>query len=319
MKRTPSDSPAWRCACHHFAVSSVCGFKRREFETVWKAIEAAAASAPWTEAAAVVLEGLGIGRERFLAVLRGALRPAIPLEPDDHVVASDDVDYPPRLGEVAGPPRFLFMRGRIELLDGRPAIAVVGTREPSGEGRGRARKLGYLLAKRGIVVVSGLARGIDGEAHRGALAIGGDTVAVLGTPLTRVYPREHAALQAQIGAVGALVSQFHPAAEIQRHFFPMRNATMSGLCLGTVVVEASETSGALIQARQCLQQGRKLFIPQSALDDPRLTWPQRFLKQGAHRFRTIEELMEVLEQEGLVEEGSAPNDHVSTVVTLDVR
>jgi len=235
------------------------------------------------------------------------------------VLELGEPDYPPLLAHVSDAPRFVFIRGRLELLDGRPAIAVVGTRAPTEEGRLRARKLGYLLAKRRIVVVSGLARGIDEAAHRGALEIGGDTVAVLGTPLTRAYPREHAELQSLIGTVGALLSQFYPGAGVKRHFFPMRNATMSGLCLGTVVVEASETSGALIQARKCLQQGRKLFIPQSALDNPRLTWPKRFLEQGAHSFRAIDDLMRVLEAERLIEREATPATAAPAhVVSLDV-
>ncbi|MDA8261837.1 MAG: DNA-protecting protein DprA [Actinomycetota bacterium] len=288
---------------------------------MWHEIQSLVVSVPLTEAAEAVLERRGISHEHWRAALHSALRHSGALEPDDRVLALGDGDYPPVLAQVPGAPRFLFVHGRLELLDGRPALAVVGTREPTDAGRRRARKLGYLLAKLGIVVVSGLARGIDGEAHRGALAIGGDTVAVLGTPLSRTYPQEHAALQVQIGTVGALVSQFHPAAGIKRHFFPMRNATMSGLCLGTVVVEASETSGALIQARQCLQQGRKLFIPQSALDNPRLTWPKRFLSQGAHAFREIDDLMRVLAAEGLVEASGEPADYASPahVVSLDVR
>jgi DNA processing protein len=126
------------------------------------------------------------------------------------------------------------------------------------------------------------------------------TVAVLGTPLTRVYPREHRELQDRIGFVGALVSQFSPSAKTQPFCFPLRNATMSGLTLGTVVIEAGETSGALVQARKCLQQGRKLFIPRSAVEDSRLWWPRQYVERGAHVFSTVDELIGVLEEANLV-------------------
>lgn len=137
-------------------------------------------------------------------------------------------------------------------------------REASDAGRARARKLARLLAQRGIAVASGLARGIDTAAHRGALDAGGITFAVIGTPLTRCYPSENAELQCRIGQVGAVVSQFAPSSKTRPSCFPMRNATMSGLTLGTVVIEASENSGSLIQARKALEQGRKLFIPRGS-------------------------------------------------------
>jgi DNA processing protein len=314
-------SASWRRACSYFALLPLFGFKEREAAAAWQAIEAEASPERLvTDGAEAVLERFGIERERFRASHRSVARQMAALREDDRVLELGEPDYPQLLARVSDAPRFAFVRGRLELLDGRPAIAVVGTRTPTEEGRVRARKLGYLLAKRRIVVVSGLARGIDEEAHRGALEIGGDTAAVLGTPLTRTYPSEHAELQSLIGTVGALLSQFHPGAGVKRHFFPMRNATMSGLCLGTVVVEASETSGALIQARKCLQQGRKLFIPQSALENPRLTWPKRFLQQGAHSFRAVDDLMRVLEAEHLIEGGPTPPAAAPAhVASLDVR
>lgn len=207
--------------------------------------------------------------------------------------------YPPLLAEVKDAPEFLFVVGDVGLLH-RPMIAVVGTRKPGKEGILRAKKLGYLLSKRGIVVASGLALGIDEAAHIGALTGGGKTIAVLGTPIGKVYPREHADLQRVIAETGALVSQFDPGVAVQRFFFPLRNAVMSGLCLGTVVVEASETSGALIQARKCLEQGRKLFIPQSVVNRDDLQWPRKFAQRGALVFSDIGDLLAVLEKEGLV-------------------
>ena len=140
-------------------------------------------------------------------------------------------------------------------------------------------------------MVSGLAKGIDQAAHRGALEAGGDTMAVLGTPLNRVYPAEHKSLQQLIGEAGLLVTQFTPSGKVQPYNFPLRNATMSGLSLGTIVVEASETSGALIQARKCLQQGRKLFIPQSAIDNPSLSWPKTYRDRGAIVFSEVDPVL----------------------------
>lgn len=226
------------------------------------------------------------------------------LPPTDYVISRHDVSYPERLAQIGeDAPEFLFVRGEnLDLLD-RPMIAVVGARSASEEGRQRAFKLACLLAERGIAVASGLAKGIDRAAHEGALSVGGDTVAVLGTPLTQVYPKEHKSLQEKIARHGLLVSQFYPGAGVRRYHFPMRNVVMSGLSLGTVVVEASDRSGALIQARSCLAQGRRLFIPQSALDNENLRWPKTFLQRpGAARFSSVDELMEVLREANMIPE-----------------
>jgi DNA processing protein len=292
LVRQHTGTPSLPRASAYFTVLALCGYRERDADRVWQtvsnAIDTAGDPVSMLEEAVRSMSGPA---HHVRSTYRAVVDQMAALRSDDLVLERGSPQYPARLGEVRGAPPFVFVRGRLDLLDGRPALAVVGTRTPTEEGALRARKLGYLLARQGVVVVSGLARGIDAAAHRGALAIGGDTVAVLGTPLTRVYPREHEALQAAIGASGALVSQFAPSLRVERHFFPQRNATMSALCLGTVVVEASETSGALIQARQCLRQGRRLFIPQSALDHPRLTWPRRFVDQGARVFRTIEDLL----------------------------
>lgn len=237
------------------------------------------------------------------------------LAPSDLILVRGEPGYPRLLGETDDAPEVLFVRGNAELLH-RHALAVVGTRDPSEEGIRRSQKLGHLLAQRHLVVASGLARGIDRAAHIGALSVGGDTVAVLGTPLTACYPKENEALQVQIGEVGALVSQFYPGAGVQPFYFPMRNAVMSGLCLGTIVVEASETSGALIQARQCLRQGRKLFIPQSALDNKRLKWPQQFIaERNSYRFAEIDDLLDALAREHLLTHGST-DEEVEVCVQL---
>lgn len=306
-------------ACSYFTLWELYGRREKTVNEVWDRIQPAVRpDMPLYLLVDSLPDLVGMDKGRLRAIYESVHRDLLSLEPTDRVLSLGDPQYPNRLAQVPGAPRFLFMRGNVSLLN-LPSLSVVGTRNPTEGGRLRARKLGYLLAKRGIVVVSGLAQGIDESAHRGALDIGGATIAVIGTPLDQVYPREHLALQKLIGTVGLVVSQFYPGAGIRRHHFPMRNATMSGLSLGTVVVEASETSGALIQARQCLKQGRKLFIPQSAIDNPALSWPKRFLERGAHRFGTIEELVEVLESENLVPKehdgGDSERDQLTTSST----
>ncbi|MBV8299194.1 MAG: DNA-protecting protein DprA [Candidatus Eremiobacteraeota bacterium] len=212
------------------------------------------------------------------------------LDPEDLILERGDPLYPHRLLDSGDAPRFIYVRQSEGILD-RPSLAVVGTRNPTAEGSLRARKLGALLAKAGVVVVSGLAKGIDTAAHTGCIEAGGRTVAVVGTPLTQAYPKENFDLQNLIGHTGAVVSQFAPGATVTRASFPLRNATMSGLSLGTVVIEASETSGALIQARRALQQGRRLFIPRSAVDNEALSWPKHYAGRGAVVFSDIDELV----------------------------
>jgi DNA processing protein len=250
--------------------------------------------APALKDAEGVVGRFSVGTRHFAALYAAVSKPVFALPPEVWISEIGDPDYPPRLADTEDAPTFIFMKGRLNLLR-LPALAVVGTRKPSEEGRRRAYKLGYLLAKRGVVVASGLALGIDAAAHEGALRVGGDTIAVIGTPIETIYPKEHLRLQEVIGVAGLLVSQFHPASKVRRYNFPMRNAVMSGLCLGTVVVEASETSGALIQARKCLQQGRRLFIPKSAVDNPALSWPKNYLKRGAIEFSSIEEILEPID------------------------
>jgi DNA processing protein len=235
----------------------------------------------------------GIPIDKSRSVMKRFVLAQHRLSAQDQVLERDEGLYPRRLAESGDAPRFLYIRQSEGILD-RPSLAVVGTRNPSHEGALRARKLGALLAKAGIVVVSGLAKGIDTAAHIGCIEAGGQTVAVIGTPLTEQYPKENASLQDLIGQTGAVVSQFAPGSTTTRASFPLRNATMSGLALGTVVVEASETSGALIQARRALQQGRRLFIPRSAIENDLLSWPEQYAKRGAVVFSDIDELVGTL-------------------------
>jgi DNA processing protein len=169
-------------------------------------------------------------------------------------------ELPPLLRAIHDPPRRLYLRGEgdRELLD-RPAVAIVGARACSPYGRQVARMLGRELAAAGLLVVSGLARGVDGEAHRGALDAGGYTVAVLGCGIDRDYPASNVALARAIAASSLIVSEYGPGVEPLPFQFPARNRIVAGLCAATIVVEARERSGALITADFALDEGREVF------------------------------------------------------------
>lgn len=171
----------------------------------------------------------------------------------------------------------LFYSGNLALLD-RPCVAIVGTRQVSDEGRRRTIRLAKALVKEGVVIVSGLAYGVDAVAHRTAIECGGSTIAVIGTPLNKASPSENADLQEQIYRDHLLISQFPEGGQTYRTNFPLRNKLMATLSDATVVMEASNTSGTLHQAAACTKLGRWLFITRSAVNDKSLSWPQKFLK-----------------------------------------
>lgn len=204
-------------------------------------------------------------------------------------------DYPERLRHAKYPVEMLYYRGAWELTETK-SVAVVGTRMPTSDGLKRADRLARELVERDYTVVSGLATGIDTAAHRAAMDAKGRTIAVIGTPLGEVYPKENASLQEEIAAAFTVVTQV-PVLRYERQkppqnrlFFPERNVTMSALTEATVIVEAGETSGTLIQARAALHQGRKLFILDSCFQRSDLTWPARFAEQGAIRVRKPEDI-----------------------------
>ena len=208
-----------------------------------------------------------------------------------------DLEYPTTLRDAKNPIEVLYYQGNLDLLSSE-AVSVVGSRKPTDEGRRRARKIARLLVENDFTVMSGLATGIDTEAHQAAIEAGGRTISVIGTALNEVYPKENAELQKRISKEFLLVTQVpfyqYSMQDYRRNrgFFPERNKTMSALSQATIIVEASETSGTLIQARAALQQGRKLFILKSCFDQG-LEWPERFLKRGAIK---IEDGSEILEQ-----------------------
>ena len=212
-----------------------------------------------------------------------------------------ELDYPKRLRDATHPVELLYFQGWWDLID-TPAVALVGTRKPSDNGIKRARKLATSLVADGFTIVIGLAEGIDTVAHETAIAEGGQTIGVIGTPLGQSYPKSNAELQAKIAEQFLLVSQVpverYDAQNLtaNRFFFPERNKTMSALTLATIIVEAGETSGTLIQAREALSQGRKLFILNNCFENKKLSWPAKYESQGAIRVRDYDEIRRELVQ-----------------------
>jgi DNA processing protein len=199
--------------------------------------------------------------------------------------------YPPLLAELHDPPAILYLRGSAESL-AQPGVAVVGARSCSSYGAQVARWLGRELGASGVVVVSGLARGVDGEAHRGALEAGGLTVAVLGCGIDRDYPRSHAALAGRIVESGTVVSEYPPGVEPAPWRFPARNRIIAGLALATVVVEARERSGALITADFALELGRDVFAVPGEITSALSAGTNDLLRQGASPLTAIRDLLE---------------------------
>jgi DNA processing protein len=200
-------------------------------------------------------------------------------------------EYPPRLWEISDPPIVLWTRGDVDLLS-QPAVAVVGSRRASPSSLAVAFELGRELAAHGLAVVSGLARGVDGAAHTGALEAGGRTIAVLGSGVDVVYPPEHERLAGQVLEAGALVSEFPPGTEPRAYRFPLRNRVISGLSLAVVVIEAHERSGSLITARQALEQGRDVLAVPGGVASGRHRGGHALIKDGARLVETVDDVLE---------------------------
>jgi DNA processing protein len=203
-------------------------------------------------------------------------------------------DYPPALAEIPDPPHLLYVRGTIEPADAR-AVALVGSRHFTGYGRRAAERLATELVRAGYTVVSGLARGIDGIAHRAALAAGGRTLAVMAGGLSRTYPPEHAGLADEVAAAGALLSEAPMKQAPLAGMFPARNRIISGLCRGVVIIEAAEKSGALITAEHAGEQGRTVFAVPGPIDTPSSAGTNALIRDGAVLVRGGEDIIEELE------------------------
>jgi DNA processing protein len=209
------------------------------------------------------------------------------------IMTWDDELYPPRLKEIDQPPPVLYVRGALTTEDFW-AVAVVGTRRVSAYGRQVAEELASFLASNGVTVVSGLARGVDAIAHQSALKAGGRTIAVLGCGLDRIYPPEHTQLAEKMMASGALISDYAPGTPPEASNFPPRNRIISGLSMATVVVEAGETSGALITAQFAIDQGREVFAVPGNILAPQSKGTNRLIAQGARPLLSVRDLLDVL-------------------------
>jgi DNA processing protein len=214
-----------------------------------------------------------------------------------------DAAYPPSLAAIVDPPPVLWTRGSLEALT-RPAVAVVGARAASSYALDVAARLGADLAARGLAVVSGLARGVDSAAHRGAVSAGGSTIAVLGCGADIVYPAEHAPLVRAIEPHGLIVSELAPGTPPLPHFFPQRNRIISGLARAVVVVEAHEKSGSLITARCALEQGRDVMAVPGNILSGRNRGGHALLKDGAKIVETADDIFEELGMCGVDGDGS---------------
>ena len=216
-----------------------------------------------------------------------------PGAPGGEPIALLDRRYPALLACTADPPPVLWVQGNAARLGG-PAVAIVGSRAATPYALQVAERLGEELAERGIVVVSGLARGVDSAAHRGCLAAGGATAAILGSGLDRVYPAEHRDLAASIRRNGVLASELGPGAPPLAEHFPLRNRIISGISLAVVVVEASERSGSLITARYALEQGRDVMAVPGSILSGRNRGSHGLLKDGAKVVETADDILEGL-------------------------
>ncbi|OAJ94611.1 DNA-processing protein DprA [Vibrio bivalvicida] len=213
----------------------------------------------------------------------------------NHIITQRDSAYPALLEQAVGAPPLLFVQGNVHCLS-EPQIAVVGSRNASVEGLNTARSFARALVEQNIVITSGLALGVDGYAHDGALQGEGKTLAVLGSGLETVYPARHRHLaQRIIEAQGALVSEFHPLAKPKADHFPRRNRIISGLSVGVLVVEAAEKSGSLITARYAIEQGREVFAIPGSIHDANARGGNLLIKQGACLVMRVQDIIDEIE------------------------
>lgn len=211
-------------------------------------------------------------------------------EPGNRILTLADADYPGRLLETADPPTLLYAKGRVELLSA-PAVAIVGSRNPTPQGAKDAEVFAETLAASGVTVVSGLAAGIDAAAHRGGLKGKGSTVAVIGTGADRVYPARNHELAQRIASDGVLVSEFPLGTPAVGSNFPRRNRIISGLAIGVLVVEAAMRSGSLITARLAGEQGRDVFAIPGSIHSPLSKGCHRLIKEGAKLVEAAEDIL----------------------------
>ncbi len=261
------------------------------------------------------LESIGVPREALSVVQSRGYREIAAeiydwgVREDCHFLVRGRPGYPALLEEIYDPPLILYARGHLEALE-QPGVAIVGTRKPTIYGLQMAQGLASDLGNRGISVISGLARGIDAAAHRGCLEGGGTTIAVLGCGIDVIYPREHRQLTQRILQKGLLITEFTPGTSPAPQNFPVRNRIISGLAMGSLIVEASEYSGSLITARLAMEQNREVFALPGNLTSPQSFGPNFLIKQGAKLVQSwrdiVEELPSDIRSELLIKEDSKP-------------
>jgi DNA processing protein len=242
---------------------------------------------------AVSAQSIATGKSAELAreeIARAAAAGAV-------IISPDDPSYPPRLKEIYDPPLILYVRGNPEVLT-QPGIAMVGTRHPTPYGTGMAERLACDLAAQGLVIISGMARGVDTASHRGAISAKGKTIAVFGTGVDVIYPKENSRLAEQILALGgAIISEFRLGTFAAPQNFPIRNRILSGMSVGVLVVEAAEYSGTRITARCALEQNRDVFAVPGNVTNKNSWGPNTLIKQGAKLVATWEDVWEDLPAE----------------------
>ena len=258
-----------------------------------------ALSRAW-EASSSELTGAGLdqGTARHIVSHRPTIDPDQELEnvtsAGVRAVTWHDADYPGRLGEIYDKPPVLYVRGELP-SDGDRLVAVVGTRKPTAYGREVVHQLSSELARAGVTIISGLARGIDGLAHRAALEAGQRTVAVLGSGVDVIYPREHTSLAEQIVANGAIISEHPMGTRPNAQNFPRRNRIISGMTLGTVIIEAPEGSGALLTASHAIEQDREVFAVPGNIFSPTSQGTNRLIRDSSAKLVTsVEDILEEL-------------------------
>jgi DNA processing protein len=267
---------------------------------IWKAMNRLGAAERLFEASLTELEGLGMPAQSAQFCFEGKARAAAEdemrrtLEAGGSVLTPEDEAYPDRLRQIYDPPAVLWIRGNVELL-ARPGIAVVGTRQPSPYGAGMAELLSRDLANRRLVILSGMARGVDTAAHKGAIEAGGKTIAVWGTGIDVIYPKENKKLaESIVTSGGAIVSEYPLGTFPAPQNFPIRNRILSGMSVGVLVIEAAEYSGTRITARCAMEQNRDVYAVPGNVTNKNAWGPNTLIKQGAKLTATWEDVWEDL-------------------------
>jgi len=270
---------------------------------IWKAMNRLGAAEQLLEASLTELEGTGMPAQSAQFVFEGKAKAAAEdelkrvAEAGGSILTPEDEAYPERLREIYDPPSTLWIRGDVSQLS-RPGIAVVGTRQPSPYGAGMAELLSRDLANRRMVILSGMARGVDTAAHKGAIEAGGKTVAVWGTGIDVIYPKENKKLAEQIVATGGTIVSEYPLGTFPApQNFPIRNRILSGMSVGVLVIEAAEYSGTRITARCAMEQNRDVYAVPGNVTNKNAWGPNTLIKQGAKLTATWEDIWEDLPSE----------------------